>query len=481
MLVGNCSLSLYPRRPKHAGRHLRPLRLHRGRAPSPLRRLRAVDVEQLRRLPRHGQRHGHRHQPRRARGPQPDPPRGHGRRRLDPCRDPRRDRRRWPRCSTTRCRPARGGSRRRSSTSTRTAGRCPRGRPTAPSSTRCSTSSSGPAAGSSSSSPGCSATTPRSPSEDLARRCGRRGIPLTWTGFVHSDSNPALTQRWLDMAQPARRRRRAHLPAALAADRRLPAQLGLVDDVHVDAGGLAQGGRRPRRRQGRAPRAIPSGGPRARAEWDRTEKAMFPHRRLETRALRRGGRRRERAMAGAHARRARRRAGRPPVRRLRRLRAGQRLPSRRRRGRHLQRRRRRRRPHARRSRRAHQLLGRRRAHADAVRLGRHHAAAHPARARAGRLHARAGRPRADGRQAEVFGFHGRGVRRRGQRSPTSPCSRSTSSTTTATSSCTTSRSGGARLRRPEGGYRATIVDGVPVQLDGTLTGALPGRVISSAG
>jgi N-acyl-D-aspartate/D-glutamate deacylase len=40
---------------------------------------------------------------------------------------------------------------------------------------------------------------------------------------------------------------------------------------------------------------------------------------------------------------------------------------------------------------------------------------------------------------------------------------------------------GARLRRPEGGYRATIVSGVPVQLGGTLTGALPGRVISSAG
>jgi N-acyl-D-aspartate/D-glutamate deacylase len=39
---------------------------------------------------------------------------------------------------------------------------------------------------------------------------------------------------------------------------------------------------------------------------------------------------------------------------------------------------------------------------------------------------------------------------------------------------------GARLRRPEGGYRATIVNGVPVQVGGTLTGALPGRVISSA-
>ena len=40
---------------------------------------------------------------------------------------------------------------------------------------------------------------------------------------------------------------------------------------------------------------------------------------------------------------------------------------------------------------------------------------------------------------------------------------------------------GARLRRPEGGYRATIVSGTPTQLNGTSTGALPGGVISSAG
>jgi N-acyl-D-aspartate/D-glutamate deacylase len=36
-----------------------------------------------------------------------------------------------------------------------------------------------------------------------------------------------------------------------------------------------------------------------------------------------------------------------------------------------------------------------------------------------------------------------------------------------------------RLRRPEGGYRATVVSGVPVQLGGTSTGALPGRVIAA--
>ncbi|HZP30913.1 MAG TPA: amidohydrolase family protein [Acidimicrobiia bacterium] len=37
--------------------------------------------------------------------------------------------------------------------------------------------------------------------------------------------------------------------------------------------------------------------------------------------------------------------------------------------------------------------------------------------------------------------------------------------------------GTSRLRRPEGGYRATIVNGVPVQLGGELTGALPGRML----
>ena len=39
--------------------------------------------------------------------------------------------------------------------------------------------------------------------------------------------------------------------------------------------------------------------------------------------------------------------------------------------------------------------------------------------------------------------------------------------------------GGSRLRRPEGGYRATFVNGVAVQIEGKSTGALPGRVIAS--
>jgi N-acyl-D-aspartate/D-glutamate deacylase len=37
--------------------------------------------------------------------------------------------------------------------------------------------------------------------------------------------------------------------------------------------------------------------------------------------------------------------------------------------------------------------------------------------------------------------------------------------------------GASRFRRPEGGYRATIVNGVPVQIAGELTGATPGIVL----
>ena len=38
-------------------------------------------------------------------------------------------------------------------------------------------------------------------------------------------------------------------------------------------------------------------------------------------------------------------------------------------------------------------------------------------------------------------------------------------------------SGGSRLRRPSGGFRATAVAGVLTQQDGVLTGANPGRVL----
>lgn len=39
--------------------------------------------------------------------------------------------------------------------------------------------------------------------------------------------------------------------------------------------------------------------------------------------------------------------------------------------------------------------------------------------------------------------------------------------------------GASRLRRPEGGYRCTVINGVVVQRDGELTGALPGRMLDA--
>src|SRR4029078_7338186 len=34
---------------------------------------------------------------------------------------------------------------------------------------------------------------------DLGRGTGKRGLPLTWTGFVHVDGAFAVTQSWIDI------------------------------------------------------------------------------------------------------------------------------------------------------------------------------------------------------------------------------------------------------------------------------------------
>ena len=104
--------------------------------------------------------------------------------------------------------------------------------------------------------------------------------------------HPALARP----GRPAARRGHPVLPAALAAHRRLPAQLGLVDDVHVDARGLAPGHRGPRRRQGRAAArpGVARHGPRRVGPHREGDVPAPPHR---DGALRRGRRRRERAVA----------------------------------------------------------------------------------------------------------------------------------------------------------------------------------------
>jgi N-acyl-D-amino-acid deacylase len=84
-----------------------------------------------------------------------------------------------------------------------------------------------------------------------------------------------------------------------------------------------------------------------------------------------------------------------------------------------------------------------------------------------------------GRQADVFGFRDRGVVAPGAVADLIVFALDELHYDTDVFVSDLPRSG-KRLRRPEGGYRATFVDGVAVQVDGTLTGALPGRVISAA-
>ena len=54
---------------------------------------------------------------------------------------------------------------------------------------------------------------------DLGQRCGKRGIPLTWTGFAHVDSAPHRTQRWIDLASELAER--GH-PRSTRSSRRAP-------------------------------------------------------------------------------------------------------------------------------------------------------------------------------------------------------------------------------------------------------------------
>ena len=190
---------------------------------------RAVDVERLRRLPRRGRRHGRRRQPRRARGPHPDPPRRHGRRRLDARRDARRARRdgRAPRRRDGR--PARGACRPRSSTSdrARSTGAVAR-TPTTPSSTRCSTCSAAPAAGFVEFVPDLLGPEPRG---RASRTSPVAAAPAASRSPGPASSTPTATrtrhERWLDLAARLAGDGRAALAPAVAADRRLPAQLGL--------------------------------------------------------------------------------------------------------------------------------------------------------------------------------------------------------------------------------------------------------------
>ena len=81
-----------------------------------------------------------------------------------------------------------------------------------------------------------------------------------------------------------------------------------------------------------------------------------------------------------------------------------------------------------------------------------------------------------GRQAEAFGFHDRGVLVEGAAADLVVFALDELHWDD-DEFVADLPDGAKRFRRPEGGYRATVVDGVAVQEHGALTGALPGRVL----
>jgi N-acyl-D-amino-acid deacylase len=327
--------------------------------------------------------------------------------------------------------------------------------------------------------PGLLGDAPEIAVEDLARRCGARDIPLTWTGFAYTDSNPASTQRWIDLAN------------RLAAEGiRFYPQLSprTVDfrlnwDSSMMFMSMPKGWHQVVAARGADKAALladPAWRAEARAEWDRTEKAMFPHRRLETvRFVEVVGEENEPWQGRTLAELVAERGGHPSDVFADFVLANDCRPG-------------------------VVAMGISNADIDgvartladpAVLISSSDSGAHMqmlcASGDTTLLLTRHVRERADftleaavyeltGRQAEVFGFDGRGVIAAGNVADLAVFALDELHYDDDVF-VNDLPQGGARLRRPGGGYRATIVGGVPVQLAGVLTGALPGRVISSAG
>lgn len=313
---------------------------------------------------------------------------------------------------------------------------------------------------------------------DLARRCGARGIPLTWTGFTHSDSNPSATQRWIDLA------------GELAAEgARMYPQLSprTVDfrlnwDSSMMFMSMTAGWHRVIAARGDDKRALlldPAWRDAAREEWDRTEKAMFPHRRPEAvRFVEVVGSDNEPWLGRTLADLIAEHGGHPSDVLADFVVANDCRPG---------------------------LVAVGLANADvdgvartltdpAVIISSSDAGAHAqmlcASGDTTLLLTRHVRERGDltleravfeltGRQADIFGFTGRGVIAPGAVADLAAFALDELHYDTDVF-VHDLPGGGARLRRGDGGYRATIIDGTPVQLDGAMTGALPGRVLSSA-
>ena len=325
--------------------------------------------------------------------------------------------------------------------------------------------------------PGLLQPNPEIAAEDLARRCGARGLTLTWTGFAVSDANPAGAQMWVALATRLASEGIRFYPQI--SPRTVDLRINWASSMMFMS--MPQGWHRVIAAPAADKAALladESWRAVARDEWDRTERAIFPHRRPETlRFVEVPGAGQERWLGRTFAELLAAHPGHHPSDVL----ADFVLANDCRPG----------------------IVAVGLSNADPARvaalLGHDHVLVSSSDAGAHvnmmcssgdttLLLTRHVRDRGDltleqavheltGRQAEVFGFADRGRVAPGlvadlvvfaldelhydddvfvRDLP----------------------GDGTRLRRPAGGYRATIVAGVPVQLDGAMTGALPGRVIT---
>ena len=318
---------------------------------------------------------------------------------------------------------------------------------------------------------------PYPPMEDLARRCGARGIPLTWTAFTYSHTNPKSTEAWIDMARRLRREGIEFLPQLSPR----PVDFRLNWDSSMMFMSMPEGWHKVIAARGEAKADVlrdPAWRASARDEWDRVERSMFPHRRPQNvRFVELGPSVDDDWLGRTFADLLAERGGHPSD-----VLADFVLAN------------------------DFELgivalglansdvdgVGRTLADPDVL-ISSSDAGAHMqmlcASGDTTLVLTRHVRERADltveqavhemtGRLADVFGFQDRGVVAPGAVADLVVFALDELHYDTDEFVSDLPRNG-RRLRRPEGGYRATFVDGVAVQVDGTLTGALPGRVISA--
>lgn len=309
----------------------------------------------------------------------------------------------------------------------------------------------------------------------LARRCGPRSIPLTWTGFTYSDSAPARTERWLELTRRYRAEGVAFWPQL--SPRTVDFRLNWDSSIMFMS--MPEGWNRVVQASDDGKRRLladPAWRITARDEWDRTKRALFPHKRIDrVRVVEVTDPKDERWLGRTLAELVAERGGHPSD-----VLADFALENDCRPG----------------------IVATGIANADPdgvaralldenVLVSSSDAGAHVqmlcASGDTTLFLTRHVRDRGDfslehavheltGRQADAFGFGRRGVIEAG---------RAGDLVVFALDELHWDEDvfvddfpgGASRLRRPEGGYRATIVGGVPVQQHGELTGALPGRML----